>query len=353
MSEYKLETKEAIALMVNLLCNKLFVLAPFYLKQIAGNTALIVTATFYLVAFTLWSICSKMNDIDKDLLDITTNHILRKFLGSIIALSITVVTILTPRQYAEGIKVMALQNTPINLIIVVFGVAMLSGAFLGLKSIGKTNGFFVPLIFIVTLILVFATFKRKDLVNLFPVFGNGFGNIATSSIIMLSMLFEVTILFMLPSVLKAPGDFQKIGRYTFLWSGICFISVGGIYSISSPGHQSVQSYEPFFRLIKQIEFGNFLQRFDSFFLILYCISAFLYLSAMLYFGANIFAKTFDIKKSKRLILPIGLIISFTSAVNFLEEYMFYIVGKSNYILWIIAFAIPLTILLISKLRSTE
>lgn len=348
--QYKLETNEAIAIMVNLLCNKFFVLAPLYMKYAAGNAIFIMMVISFIIAFVIWQIYISSLDKNTDLLDLVNNNFVKTFVGGIIIITITIVTTLTLRQYGEGIKVMTLKKTPVFFIIGIFAVAMLIGASCGLRSIGKTSSFFIPIIYILAISLVIATIKPSDLYNFFPVMGKGFIYIAGKSIMMLSMLFEILLLFFMPPLLRNPNDFKRLGKHTFFWTFIGFCIIGGIYGISSLG-SNTQSYEPFFRMIKQINLGNFLQRCDSIFLILYCISAFLYLSTMLFFITHIASKSFKINDRKALVTPIGLIITTAASVNIIEQYMYEIVGKANYFLWIAAFILPATILFFYKLRS--
>lgn len=332
--------------MVNLLCNKLFVLAPVYLKNSAENAVPIMTVSLFLVTFIELQLISRLSEYNFDLLDLISSKTLKLIVGTVIITAIATVTILTLRQYCEGIKVMALPKSPIYFIVGFFTVAMIIGTLCGLNSIGKVCSFFVPIIYFVAIILTLATFNKNDVYNLFPVFGRGISVVFSQSILMLSMLFELIILFFLPPLLKYPEDFKKIGNLTVIWSFLCFFVIGSIYAISSVSQS--ENYEPFFRLIKQIEFGNFLQRFDSVFLILYCISALLYLSSMLFFLTHITAKLFEIKKMNELIIPVGLIIASAATVNILEEYMFNILENTNYVLWIIAFVLPPMIIITKK-----
>lgn len=326
--------------MTNLLCNKLFVLAPYYLKLTSGNSAFIAILLFYVVAFVLFRLCINLYPQKKDLLDVTQYKSQRLIIGVIVSLAFCIVTTLTLRQFSEGIKVMTMRKSPVSFIGGIFGFAMIFGATCGIKSIAKTNNFFVPFIYAAAILLTLATINKNDLLGIFPIFGYGLNVIIPKGFIILSMLFETIVFFILPPNLYEPNDIKKIGNYSFLFSLVIFITIGGIYCIITPPSSNFESYEPFFRLIKQIELGNFLQRFDSLFLILYCLSAFLYLSTSLYFSTYIFTKTFKLSETKFLVAPIGTLIICCSFINYLQEYMFNVIEKIYYILWIIAFIIP-------------
>ena len=64
------------------------------------------------------------------------------------------------------------------------------------------------------------------------------------------------------------------------WSYACFLIIGVVCSITLSNTGSING-EPFFRMIRLAHLGTKSANFDSVFLILYCISAYLYLSSML------------------------------------------------------------------------
>lgn len=338
MSNVKLSEKEASSLLVNLVCNKLFILAPLYFKQTSGFSALIITTLVFLITIILWNIHCKFCPSpfsDK------TNFKPVKCIALIIFITIcTLITAVTIQQYSIEIKSAVLNNTPIGLLVLVFLSVMILSIKIGLKAIATSGVLFVPAIFIIGITLVIFSVTRHDLYNMFPVFDTNYNSVLGEFPLMLSMLLELVFLFFLPDILQNKADMQKTGNRVILRSFVYYLVINVVFSITLP-KTGVANHTPFFRIIKQAHIGDIIIRLDSVFLILYSIAAFIYVSSMLLLLLRLINISYQ--KSLKIFLKAMIIITIVliSLIPTINEFVFNLISKYYYTLPFIAVAFPI------------
>ena len=331
MENYQLSGKEATALMINLLCSKLFLLAPGYFIDNAGSGALLTVIFVYAVAFAFFGIYSSKTK--RDILSLIPSNFFKGLFGALSVLLLVFSGAGTFSQLVHYIKIMAMPKSPIAFLVIPFAAAMVLCAYAGLKSVGKVHGFFAPILFSVLLVLVLLSVQSFEFTNLFPIFGKGVRAVFAEGFFLLSSLFELLVLLYLPSLTSA--SFRKIGFSALSVSLFFFVLLIGAYLLIDGKTQNL----PIFSVIR----ASALSRTDSLFLLLYALSGMLYLSAVLYFCAYIFGKTFGLATFKPLILPFALILISFSEITFLNPEGQIFLRYTSYFLWILPFLIPLII----------
>ncbi len=293
---YKLKKREGIYLMINLLCAKLFLLTPYLFKRAAvTNVALIVAAVFlpHLIVFLL-----KGREAE------------RKKPGKIILFVIwaflTLYLSFTVYEYAGVIKEMFFNRTPIWFTVLLLAAGMIYTSSRGLKAIGRLCGFFVPLVYFVCALLVTLAFKNFNPRLLLPFFGSTKALLKHGAVLF-AVPGECIIYYLLPPVLENKKDFKSIFYTSFSISFVLFLIV--CLSFVMAGFDSSRIM-PMFMLIRLIKIKSFFQRIDLVFLLLFSISVFLYLSAILYFACKCFCDSTGAGNEKFLTLPVGTIAAF-------------------------------------------
>ena len=348
MTNTKLSSKSATRLFINLICNKLFILAPLYFKQCSGGAALTVTTLVFACSFILWNLYCKHCTAS------ITNYINIRFLKycfvSLIVVIITLITSATIRQYSISLKSSVLKETPFWIITTFFIISTISGYGCSLKSIGYAGILFVPIIYVVALILVLLSVKNQNIYNFFPIIDTQNNEVLKNIIVMFSMQFELILLYFLPDLLDNPEHTQKTGNTTIFCSFICFLIISIVYSLNLP-EANANIKEPFFRIIRLTHIGNSTTNFDSVFLILYCISAYIYLSTLLSYTIEILNLTFNKKISLYCRYVILAIIIVSSLNSFLGDYIFELFSKNTAILFVTTFILPQLFLLMDKVKK--
>ncbi len=350
MSDTTLTEKEATNLVVNLVCNKLFILAPLYFKQISGFSAFITTTFVFAITFLVWKFYCNFSA--KPIYALIYNPLLKKFFIAFIVIICALITAVTINQYSLEIKATVLHKTPLGIITFIFLTVMLLSIKFKLKSIGTVSVIFVPAIYFVALTLIIISVNKNDLYNLFPVIDTSNNTILKKALLMLSMLFEFIFLYFLPDFLQNASKTPEVGNRIIFRSYVNYLIISIIFSIVLPEFANGNT-EPFFKIVKQAHLVNSNVRLDSIFLILYCISAFIYISAMLLFVFRITGNTFK-KLAAFSIKIICILLIFTvTLLSAASEFIFGIISKYYFILCLITFILPIVIMIMNKVLKCK
>lgn len=348
MERAKLTGKGITNIMVNLLCNKLFILAPLYFRQSTGFSSVIVTTIVFTITFAIWNMyCESAANPENVLL---RKKYSGKFLVAIISVISVFITAVTIYQYSIELKASYFNNTPLWFITITFLTTMLLSLKYKAGTVGVASAIFVPAIYSIALVLVIISLTKNDLYNLFPLTDTNFNTFTKQIILMLSMLFELVFMYFLPEIMQNKSEIRKIGNNVIIRSYICYLIIGTVFSVVLP-ELSKGFYEPFFKIIKQAHLGNITVKFDSVFLILYCISASIYISSMLLLLYKITEISFS-RITTCIAKPLlTAIICLAAIIPAVSEYMFNIMSKYYFILCIVTFAYPTIIIIYSKVMK--
>lgn len=188
--------------------------------------------------------------------------------------------------------------------------------------------------------------------NFLPVLGYGFNKTFISGFSNLFAFAEVNVLFLLIPHLKKPDELKKIS--------ITAISISSIYLLLAVISSmflvpSNLSFEPIFSVYyaaRRISLGDFLERLDPVFILVWIICVFSYISIGLFFSLNTFRKSTNIKSSKpmsycfvTLIFTISLCISNVGQITYILS-TFY-----KYIPLIFTFGICFGVLILASIKK--
>ncbi len=329
MTTYKLSGFEATVLIINLLCCKLFLLTPLIFTENSGSGALITVCFIFVLAFLVFGIYVKKSG-GKPVFSLIGNPFVRAVFGALSCLLLVFCGAVTFSRILYYAKAMAYPKTPLVFLALPLGISSVLCARTGLKSVGKTHGFFVPLLYAVLIVLVLLSAKSFRFTGLTPVLGKGFYAVFGSGFFLLSSLFESLVLFYLPAFTNAP--IKKVGFSALSASFAYYLFVIGGFLLIGGKAQTL----PLFSVIR----ASFFSRTDSLFLLLYATAGMLYLASVIYFSAFIFAKTFKVPHVKPLIIPIALIILSFAEISFFNPEEQFVIQNMQKILWVIPFLLP-------------
>ncbi len=332
MTNYKINTFEATALFVNLICNKFFLFSPEYFRAASNSGSGLMIVVMFILMFLVWSFYTRRN---------FKNASFGK-IGSIFLIILFIVSIaLTLRQYTETVKVISLAESSLYFIEGIFITAMITGAYFGLKGICKAHTFFIPGIFTIMLVLILCASKSLDFYMLTPVLGNGSGSIVSEGFFLLSTFLEFTLFFLIKPYMNDEKSFKRAGNLTLLFSFLIILTITLGYIASFSENASTEKYPPVFQIIRLIDSGTYFQRFDSLFLIAFSLSAYLYLGAMLFFVWLLFKSAFDIESKTPIVMPFAFVIISVSFINVLSDAVTDSFKTVNMFLWAIPVLFPI------------
>lgn len=347
---------EAACVLLNLISSKIILDFPRTVSEDAGSAAWLMILLDSVVVYLLFLLMSRYyrNFAGKDLLDVSEialGEVGRILTGIIFLVQFLYVTHVVLRQFAEDIKVISLTSTPVSIVILLFSIGMIVGAYLGLEAISRLHVLAMPLLAAAFILILLFNVPRYDVSRLAPWFGLGVNTILQKGIINLSYFSEVIALFFLMPFLKKKKSFAEIGRYGIFFSGVFLVLSSLCYLMVYQYPTSTEFFLPVYQMARTIKIGRFFTRIESAFIIIWASSAFLYLSASLYFITYIFQRTFNLKYRKPLIFPF-IILLFT--LSLVPENLYSTLASEMQIYrtfsWIITLIFPIILLIIASAR---
>lgn len=353
----KIGVYETTCMLMNTVLYKTILLYPRNAAEDAGTAAwqmVIATTVFVLILFLIQlKLYNKFSG--QDILDIGKNALgeTGKIITGIvfIAMFLFVVPIIL-REFAEDIKVISLTKTPISIVILLFCIGMVVGAYLGLETLVRIHALAVPLLAATFIFILALNAPKFELSNLAPWFGPGPSVILKKSISNISNFSELIVLLLVAPFLKKKEDYGIVGRFSIILCGFFMLMVVLSYVLTYPYITSIEFFLPLYQLARAINYGRFFTRIESAFILIWASSAFLFLSSGLYFSTYIFQKAFDLKYHKPLILPFIIIIFTLSMVpeNLYTTIQVQMEAFRKYA-WALTFLLPLLLLVIAYLRN--
>ena len=128
----------------------------------------------------------------------------------------------------------------------------------------------------------------------------GFGNI-----------FAFSSMFILALMMPLIGDgdrFKKIGLISLIIFFIYLILGVMALLFLIPSITEINNTLSIYILARQVNFGDFIQRIDAIFILIWVMSIFSYLAITTYFTLNTFKKVFNVKHKKSMIYSISALI---------------------------------------------
>lgn len=325
---------EAITLLINLICTKIFLFYPRMTVEDAGTAGWIISIFSSVITFILFFIFMKLHTRfeNKDIVDIA-EHLggkpLKIIIGMIIAGIALLLVIIVIREYSEDMKVISLPLSPLSFIMIFFIVGTVLGSMLGLEAIVRLNAIVVPVISVAYIVILLGVIPQMELNNIFPILGTGMRNILGNGLFRVSVFAELLAIFLLPPFL---GDNKKVRGTGYIALGISSVfllisSLAYILTFSYPSN--LEPFNPIYQMARLINLGRFFQRIESMFVFIWAMAALLYITSLFYLAVYVIAKSSGLKYMRPLIMPLAVIVF--SAAFLQPDLISTIEIKTNYI----------------------
>lgn len=246
-----------------------------------------------------------------DLIDISEfvgGKVFKNIIGIIFIVYFIVTSSLLLRNFCEILKTVYYPMTNIAFIISLFVIAVCLANRLDFNSTLKTNLIILPIVLISIIFLFVSNLNKFSPEKLFPILGDGFFNTFILGITNLSSFGGIAFIYFLPPYLENPNKFKHI---SLLSTGITTIylilSVASLLFLFS-FYINATEISPLYNATRYIEFGSFVQRLESVFLLIWIIAFACYLSIIIKFSITTFKKILNLKTEMPLIDSFGLAI---------------------------------------------
>lgn len=357
MQNSKFGNSEAIALMFTIIINQIMLSS---LKSILSEThssailnVIYITAIALIISSIILKLLKKFPN--SDILDIS-NFLGGKTLKFIVGIAFicyfTFFTALLLRNFCSFLQIVYYQLTEVIFITLLFLIAAILACNFKNNAVFKTNLIIFPLL-ILSIIFLFATnFRYFTLERIFPILGNGFNATFIQGFSNLFAFQGLCYIYFLPTNLQNPKEIKKITLISIILSGIYLLLCITIILFMFNAFIDTGELMPLYSAVRYIEFGTFIQRLDSVFLLIWIISFISYLSIVISFCKNIFKKITNIKNENFVILPLAFLILAISLIP--QNYAisnFLVTDIYKYAFFIFAIGICISLLIIANFKK--
>lgn len=313
MNLSKLENLEAIALIAVIMINKIILNFPKNVISSTGSSAWLNTIYISIIATIFAYLIVRLfkNFPNLDILDIS-NYLGGKFLkvliGIIFIMLFLIISVLLIRNFSESLKIIYFNSSPIIFLVAFFVISSCIANKYGIKVIAKVNLILAPIIFISILLILFSSAKGFVFQRLFPILGYGFNETFFSGLTNIFGFSGLAYLFFLQPYLKSHKDFKKVSVISMVISSIyLFLSVVClllVFSFVTHSNESISIY----LLTRMVRYGDFIQRANAMFVLIWTLSVLSYSSITLFFILHVTKKLTNIENTNPINFCYGSLI---------------------------------------------
>lgn len=313
MTSSKINTIEAIMLILTIIVAHTILSLPRNILVVTKSATLINLIYVSLIAILISYFILKLlkNFAGSDLIDISEflgGKTLKTIIGIIFISFFVISSSILLRNFCESLKVIYYPMTDITFIILLFIIALCAANRLDFSATLKTNTIILPFVLISIIFLFFANMNKFTPQRIFPILGDGIFNTFGIGLINISSFAGIAYLYFLPPLLKEPKDMRKISLISIGISAIYLILCVATLLFMFSFFIDANEITPLYNATRYIEFGNFFQRLESIFLLIWILVFACYLSIVSKFAMRIFQKITNIENKKQLIDIFGLLI---------------------------------------------
>ena len=359
MTNNKIGNFEAIALILTIVINHTVLTLPKTIVSTTKSSSLINIVYVGIIAICISIlICNLLKKFAGfDIIDVATflgGNTLRNILGILFIVYFLFSAGSLLHNFCSCLQIAFYSLTNILFLILLFLIVVYITCNFGFNSIIKTNLLIVPIALLSIVFLFIANTKNFNLQRIFPILGDGFSATFVSGLSNLVAFSGIVFLYFLPPYLKESKKFKTIAVSSVIISLVyLLLSISTILFMFN-FFTATEELMPLYSAARYIEFGNFFQRLDSVFLLIWIMSLACYVSILVIFSMSIMKKITNIKHYNSAIYPFLLIILGVSllpsnaSIATLFENVIY-----KYAYFILVLGISLTVLILANLKHSK
>lgn len=313
MSKTKIGTVEAIMIILTIIVAHTILSLPknilTSMKSASILNLIYISIIAIFISYLIYRLFKNFPGLDIiDISELVGGKLFKNIIGAIFIIYFLISASMLLRNFSESMKVIYYPMTDIFFIISFFIIAMCFANRLDFNATSKTNLVVVPVV-LFAIVFIFATnMKQFTPQKIFPILGEGMINTFVLGLSNLSAFGGIVYLYFLPPLLKEPQKMKKIALISIGITAIyLLLSVATLLFIFS-FFISTDEITPLYNATRYIELGNFFQRLESVFLLIWILAFACYLSTISKFSVGIFKKITNIDTPKPLIDIFGLLI---------------------------------------------
>ena len=357
MNESKLSTLEAISLILTITIAHTVLSLPRILLSNTKSAILLnlvyVTVIVIVLVYIIYKCFKHFPGMDiLDISEFIGGKFLKTILGTCFILYFTISSSILLRNFCESIQVIYFPMTNVAFVILFFIISVTIVNYLSFHASFKATSYIMPFAIVTVIFLFFANIDNFSFNQMFPILGDGFVNTFITGIGNISAFCGICILYFLPPLLKKPENYKKIAFTSVIVSSIyllfCVATLLFMFSFFIKNDEIM----PLYSATRYIEFGTFIQRLESIFLLIWMIVFICYLCITSKISILCFKKITNVKATKPLVFPFSILM-FSCALlpkNYAES-SFFENTVFRYLVWFFIFIFCIGILIISTIAK--
>lgn len=294
-TNFKIGKIEAICAICIIMVNRIILNLPYAIVKNTGVGSPINLIYIGILGFLFILLINKLFEKfpNTDIIDLSEyfGGKVLKLLVSIVFIAFFFITLfMTLADFTNLLQIIYFNNSPAIFILLFFVIAMLVSNLIGFRAIIKTICLIVPFTIISILLSFFAISDEFSIFKLTPVLGDGVYSVFVDGLSNLFAFSIINFFFFLKPLLKNSYDFSKITKYSFLISWVLlFLTIISLLFVFPMSNDS-SNINYLYLLARKISLGDFLQKIDALFILLWILSIFSYLSVITFLINSILKK---------------------------------------------------------------
>lgn len=345
---------EAVCLIVNMIFVQAILYFPKDAASIGGSAGWMIPVIITVIAFIYFAIASGFygNTGSLDLLEISERSVGRVFkiiVGMLAAFFLILIEASLLGVFSHSLKVISLDKSPMSYVLALFLIGMVVAAYYGIEVVARISAFIVPACIAGFILITIGVIPDFNTDNLYPLFGNGVASIINGSTFSLCVFSPLMVIFFMVPFFRG----RYINRVSYLsvaisgmlllWSTLAFL-------LTFPYDMAVDKKIPVFQMARLIEIGNYVQRVESIFVLVFSLSSILYMGTLFAFITHIIAKALDLDRPQPIILPTAVIIYCLALIK--KRFLLNLLGSEIInLMWLAGLLLPLIVLIIGSIKK--
>ena len=359
ISSQKIDRKEFICLIANIISLNAILTFPSSMTKLAGTAGWILSLIIILFAFLGVVILHKLYKPfnGKDILEIanlTGGKKLEIIIGILSLSQVFYGGVVVARQFGESLNIIALPNSPVGF--VTFLLMLGSGvvACLGLDTIARVTTMFSKIISGGIILILLGVMDKFKIVNLFPILGNQSVLSIKNGIIGMSWFSGILSYFLFMPFLNDKNKSKNVLYSVIGLSGLFMFLVTFVYQGVFSYPVNTKQFLPLYALSRSIKQGGKIERIEAIFLVVWVISALIFISFAVTVMAYLIKRLFGLEYYRPLVLS-SIIIIFSSSLMYKniigeESTFIYIYRRISYVT---SYIMPLVLLIFANIRKNK
>lgn len=359
MSSNKIGNTEAIFLIIIVTVAHIILNIPQYILNETSTSSILNIVYVSIIALAICYVIYKLFNYfpGQDIVDVGKylgGNWLKIIIGILYTAYLFFISSILLRNFSESLKIIYFPNTAVVIVILVFLLGTTIVNKIGLTSIIRCNLIISPLVLIAMLILFLSTSGEFVWQRALPILGHGFYETFIKGLSNIYAFGGISVLYLISPLLYKQSDLKKIGLFSIGASSIYLIL--GIASLlfMFPFITNTQTLLSIYISTREVNFGEFIQRTDAVFILIWILAIFSYLSIVISFILAFIKKVIPIKFSKPMIYSVSaLIFSFSLLPENSAQIIFTEDTIYKYVVISLVFVISPLILLLGTLKKRK